>query len=41
MARIAMRREDTNQLDVFGIGSDCSMWHKAWTGSAWSPGGTT
>ena len=26
-----------NRLDLFGIGTDGAMYHKAWNGSAWSP----
>jgi hypothetical protein len=25
-----------NRLDVFGLGTDNQMFHKAWNGSAWS-----
>jgi hypothetical protein len=27
----------TNRLDIFGLGTDRQMFHKAWTGSAWHP----
>src|SRR6266566_3458099 len=26
-----------NRLDIFGLGTDNGMYHKAWTGSQWSP----
>ncbi|HEV7885174.1 MAG TPA: hypothetical protein VGO81_16495 [Solirubrobacteraceae bacterium] len=26
-----------NRLDVFGLGTDDGMYHKAWNGSNWSP----
>ena len=26
-----------NRLDVFGLGTDSGMWHKAWDGSSWHP----
>lgn len=26
-----------NRLDIFGVGTDNAMYHKAWTGSAWYP----
>ena len=26
-----------NRLDIFGIGTDGAMYHKAWNGSAWQP----
>jgi hypothetical protein len=28
-----------NRLDIFSIGTDGAMVHKAWTGSAWQPAG--
>lgn len=30
----------SNRLDIFGLGTDNSMYHKAWTGSAWWPSST-
>ena len=30
----------TNRIDIFGIGSDKALYHKAWTGTAWEPSGT-
>jgi nucleoid-associated protein YgaU len=29
-----------NRLDIFGLGTDNQMFHKAWTGSAWHPSPT-
>ncbi len=26
-----------NRLDIFALGTDNSMYHKAWDGSAWQP----
>ena len=26
-----------NRLDIFGLGGDGAMYHKAWDGSAWGP----
>ena len=26
-----------NRLDIFGLGTDNQMYHKAWDGSAWRP----
>jgi hypothetical protein len=26
-----------NRLDIFGLGTDNQMYHKAWTGTAWAP----
>ncbi|RSM61647.1 hypothetical protein DMB66_24335 [Actinoplanes sp. ATCC 53533] len=26
-----------NRLDIFGLGTDRAMYHKAWTGNAWAP----
>jgi hypothetical protein len=28
-----------NRLDIFSLGTDGAMWHKAWDGSAWQPSG--
>ena len=28
----------SDRLDIFGLGQDGSMFHKAWTGTEWSPG---
>lgn len=25
-----------NRLDIFGLGTDNQMFHKAWTGSSWT-----
>jgi hypothetical protein len=30
----------SNRLDIFGLGTDHQMFHKAWTGSAWAPSQT-
>lgn len=27
-----------NRLDVFGVGADKALYHKAWTGAEWTPG---
>jgi Repeat of unknown function (DUF346) len=27
-----------NRLDVFGVGGDGALYHKAWTGAEWTPG---
>ena len=27
----------SDRLDIFGIGTDKKMYHKAWTGTAWYP----
>jgi hypothetical protein len=29
-----------DRLDIFGLGTDDAMYHKAWTGSAWAPSTT-
>ena len=26
-----------NRLDIFGLGTDGAMYHKAWDGTAWRP----
>jgi hypothetical protein len=26
-----------NRLDIFGLGMDGAMYHKAWDGTAWKP----
>jgi hypothetical protein len=26
-----------NRIDIFGLGTDMQMFHKAWNGNAWSP----
>ena len=30
----------TNRIDIFGLGTDNQMYHKAWGGNAWSPSQT-
>ena len=30
----------SNHLDIFGLGTDNQMYHKAWDGSAWLPSPT-
>ena len=27
----------TNRLDIFGLGEDNAMYHKAWDGKSWLP----
>jgi hypothetical protein len=34
---IAVAEWDHDRLDVFGIGTDRAMYHKAWDGDAWLP----
>ena len=31
---------DVNRLDIFGLGTNNEMFHKAWDGSAWRPSPT-
>ena len=37
---IAVTSWGANRLDIFGLGADSAMYHKAWTGSAWLPSDT-
>jgi hypothetical protein len=32
---IAVTSWGSNRLDIFGLGTDNQMYHKAWDGSAW------
>lgn len=34
---IAAVSQSTNRLDIFGLGTNTSMFHKAWDGSGWRP----
>ena len=31
------REAGGNRLDVFGLGTDNTQYHKAWTGNSWQP----
>ena len=37
---IAVASWGANRLDIFGLGTDDQMYHKAWDGSAWWPSET-
>ena len=37
---IAVTSWDVNRLDIFGLGTNNEMFHKAWDGSAWRPSPT-
>ena len=39
-APIAAVAWGANRLDIFGLGTDNSMYHKAWDGSHWRPSQT-
>ena len=37
---ITMANWEPNRLDIFGLGSDNEVYHKAWDGSRWLPSPT-
>lgn len=37
---IAVASWGSNRLDIFGLGTDNQMYHKAWNGHAWLPSAT-